>query len=98
MARTGHIAGVIGLFGSSVGLGRLPDSIRSSIEQAALDAAEDQRQMGGPEDAAATAQLAAHGMSIREIDPAGFLKAANRLWTSEARALGVGAWLEAIRG
>jgi tripartite ATP-independent transporter DctP family solute receptor len=98
MARTSHIAGVLGLFGSSVGLGRLPAGVRSRIEQAAFDAAADERAMGGPEDAAATAQLAAHGMSIRDIDPAGFLEAADRLWHSEARALGAGAWLEAIRG
>src|SRR6187402_1695263 len=38
MARTSHIAGVLGLFGSSVGLGRLPEGVRSRIEQAAIDA------------------------------------------------------------
>jgi TRAP-type C4-dicarboxylate transport system substrate-binding protein len=97
MARTSHIAGVLGLFGSAVGLARLPADIRRTIEQAALDAARDQRALGGPEDAAATAQLAAQGMAIRDIRPGAFRNAAERLWTHEARALRVESWLEAIR-
>jgi tripartite ATP-independent transporter DctP family solute receptor len=97
MARTSHIAGVLGLFGSAVGLARLPADIRRTIEQAALDAARDQRALGGPEDAAATAQLAAEGMAIRDIQPGAFRNAAERLWTHEARALRVESWLEAIR-
>jgi len=54
--------------------------------------------MGAQEDASATAELAAHGMTIREIDGRAFLPVAERLWETEARALGVGPWLEVIRG
>ena len=54
--------------------------------------------MGPQEDAAATAQLAKNGMTIREIDGRALQPAAERLWAAEARALGVTSWLEAIRG
>jgi tripartite ATP-independent transporter DctP family solute receptor len=97
MARTRHIAGVVGLFASSVGLARLPPEIRSAVERAAIDAASEQRAIGPREDTAATAQLAAQGMTIRDIDGALFQPAAERLWTAEARVLDVGKWLEAIR-
>jgi hypothetical protein len=36
-------------------------------------------------------------MKIREIDSRALLPAAERLWTSEARACGMTPWLEAIR-
>ncbi|MEO7276382.1 MAG: TRAP transporter substrate-binding protein [Vicinamibacterales bacterium] len=98
MTRTRHIAGVLGLFASTVGLARLPAGIREGIEAAALQAAHDQRAMGPQEDAAATAALLAKGMSIRDIDNSFFRAPAERLWTSEARTLDVGSWLEAIRG
>ncbi len=59
---------------------------------------EQQRAMGPREDAAATAQLATRGMTIRDIDgaslPAG---RPNGSGITEARALGVAPWLEAIR-
>ncbi len=97
MARTRHIAGVLGLFASSVGLARLPKELRAAIEQAAVDAAQEQRAMGPREDAAATEQLASHGMTIRDIEGRHFQQAAEQLWSSEARALGVEQWLEAIR-
>jgi tripartite ATP-independent transporter DctP family solute receptor len=98
MARTRHIAGVLGLFASAVGLARLPQDVRGAIEQAAIDAAQEQRAMGPREDTAATEQLASHGMTIRDIDGHLFQPAAEQLWNREARTLGVGKWLEAIRG
>ena len=54
--------------------------------------------MGPQEDTAATAQLTKNGMIIRDIDGRALQPAAERLWDSEARALGITAWLEAIRG
>jgi hypothetical protein len=36
-------------------------------------------------------------MTIREIDGRAFHEPAERLWQSEARALGAGSWLGAIR-
>jgi TRAP-type transport system periplasmic protein len=98
MAHTGHIAGVLGLFASTAGLSRLPAALRATLEQAALDAANEQRAMGAQEDAAATAQLAEQGMTIREIDGRAFRQPAERLWNTEARVLDVTPWLEAIRG
>ena len=98
MARTRHIAGVLGLWASTVTLARLPSGLRDTIEQAALEAARHQRAMGPLEDQSASEQLARHGMTIREIDGRPLRPAAERLWTREARALGVESWLEAIRG
>jgi tripartite ATP-independent transporter DctP family solute receptor len=97
MARTRHIAGVLGLFASTVGLARLPSGFRATLEQAAVDAAQQQRAMGPQEDRAAAAELSARGMTIREIDGSAFRQPAERLWEEEGRALGVGAWLGAIR-
>jgi len=97
MTRTRHIAGVLGLFASTTGLARLPAGMREQLEGAAIRAAQDQRAMGPPEDAAATASLTAKGMTIRDIDGGFFRQPAERLWAIEGRALGVGAWLEAIR-
>ena len=57
MARTRHIAGVLGLWASTVTLARLPAEIRAALERAAREAARRQRAMGPQEDAAATAQL-----------------------------------------
>ena len=98
MARTRHIAGLLGLWASTASLARLPADLRGTLQQAALGAARYQRAMGPQEDASATAELAAHGMTIREIDGRAFLPVAERLWETEARALGVGPWLEVIRG
>jgi TRAP-type transport system periplasmic protein len=97
MARTRHIAGVLGFFASSVGLARIPRAFRAAIEQAAIDAAGEQRAMGPREDAAATEQLASHGMTIRDIEGRLFQKAAERLWITESRTLDATQWLEAIR-
>jgi tripartite ATP-independent transporter DctP family solute receptor len=97
MARTRHIAGVLGFFASSVGLARIPREFRAAIEQAAIDAAGEQRAMGPREDAAATEQLASHGMTIRDIEGRLFQKAAERLWITESRTLDATQWLEAIR-
>jgi tripartite ATP-independent transporter DctP family solute receptor len=98
MARTRHIAGVLGLFASTAGLARLPDGLRAVLEQAAIDAARHQRAMGAQEDASATEQLRGLGMTIRDIDGSAFRTPAERLWDTESRALGVSSWLEAIRG
>jgi tripartite ATP-independent transporter DctP family solute receptor len=97
MARTRHIAGVLGLFASTVGLARLPPGFREIIEHAALEAARLQRSMGPHEDTEAATELMARGMTIREIDGTAFRQPAERLWETEARALGVASWLEAIR-
>jgi tripartite ATP-independent transporter DctP family solute receptor len=98
MARTRHIAGVLGLWTSAATLRRLPSDLRAALETAAREAARQQRARGPEEDTAATAQLARHGMTIRDVDGHALLPAAERLWGSEARALGVTRWLEAIRG
>jgi TRAP-type transport system periplasmic protein len=97
MARTRHIAGVLGLFASTVGLARIPPEFRDPIERAAAAAAIEQRAMGPREDAAATEQLTSRGMTIRDIEGRLFQRAAEQLWTSEGRALGVTEWLQAIR-
>ncbi len=98
MARTRHIAGVLGLWASAATLARLSPGLRAALEGAALEAAKRQRAMGPQEDTAATAQLTKNGMIIRDIDGRALQPAAERLWNSEARALGITAWLEAIRG
>jgi TRAP-type transport system periplasmic protein len=98
MARTAHIAGILGLWASNATLTRLPADVRTAIEAAAIEAARRHRARGPEEDRTATEQLAAHGMTIREIDRSGLQPAAERLWNTEARSLGVTPWLEAIRG
>ncbi len=97
MARTRHIAGVIGLFASSTNLARLPADIRSALERSALEASAAQRAVGPREDTAATEQLTGLGMTIRDIDGRAFRQPAERLWEREARALDALAWLGAIR-
>jgi TRAP-type C4-dicarboxylate transport system substrate-binding protein len=95
MARTRHIAGVLGLWASGVGLQRLPAGLLPKLEQAALEAARRQRARVAPEDAAASSGLLAQGMTIRDIDRKGFRAAAEALWLEEARALDTSAWLRA---
>jgi tripartite ATP-independent transporter DctP family solute receptor len=97
MARTRHIAGVIGLWASAVTLGRLPAGLRGVLEDAARRAAEHQRAMGPGEDIDASARLAERGMTIREIDGRAFQRPAEELWQREARALDAASWLEMIR-
>jgi TRAP-type transport system periplasmic protein len=97
MVQTRHIAGVLGLFASSAGLSRLPAELRTVLERAAREASAAQRAVGPREDATATSQLSSLGMAIRDIDRAAFRAPAERLWQSEARALGADAWLDAIR-
>ena len=97
MARTRHIAGVLGLWASTAGLARLPAGFREPIERAALNAAAYQRAMGPKEDATALAELTKRGMAIRDINAAEFSQRARTLWETEASALGVSSWLEAIR-
>lgn len=97
MTRTRHIAGVLGLFGSSAALGRLPADLRAILGQAAREAAVGQRALGPKEEQAARDRLAQHGMTFRDFDPAAFRDRAEELWAAEGRALGVLPWLEAIR-
>ena len=97
MVRTRHIAGVIGLWASAATLRRLPAGLREVLENAARRAAENQRAMGPAEDLDAMARLVERGMTIRDIDVTGFQRRAEDLWTTEARALDAGAWLEMIR-
>jgi TRAP-type C4-dicarboxylate transport system substrate-binding protein len=98
MARTRHIAGVLGLWTSAATLTRLPSDLRAALETAAQEAARQQRAMGPREDSAATEQLSKNGMTIRDVDGRALRPAAERLWETEARALGITRWLEAIRG
>jgi tripartite ATP-independent transporter DctP family solute receptor len=98
MARTRHIAGVLGLWASTTTMARLPADIRAALETAALEAAARQRAMGPREDAAATEALTRAGMTIREIDGRALQPSAERLWDREARVLGITSWLEAITG
>lgn len=97
MARTRHIAGVLGLWGSTASLSTLPADLRATLARAAVEAARQQRAMGAREDSDATAQLVERGMIIREIDGRGFRQRAEQLWETEARALGVGSWLAAVQ-
>lgn len=97
MARTRHIAGVLGLWASSATLARITPSLREVLEDAARRAAAHQRAMGPAEDTDAVKQLAERGMTIREIDAQAFLRPAEQLWQREARTLGATAWLDMIR-
>jgi TRAP-type transport system periplasmic protein len=97
MTRTGHIAGVLGLWASTAALERLPADARALLERAGPEAARQQREAGAAEDARATAELRERGMTIREIDVTSFRKSATTLWEDEARTLGVGSWLQLIR-
>jgi tripartite ATP-independent transporter DctP family solute receptor len=97
MARTRHIAGVLGLFASSASLARFPADVRAVLQQAALEASRRQRDMGPKEDSEATLKLAALGMRVREIDSQAFQQPAEQLWDREARALDVTSWLRTIR-
>ena len=98
MTRTGHIAGVLGLWASTGALQRLPAEVVALLERAAPEAARQQRDVGAAEDVLATAQLRERGMTIREIDVTSFREAASRLWENESRILDVGSWLKLIRG
>jgi TRAP-type transport system periplasmic protein len=96
MARTRHIAGVVGLWASTATFDVLPGDVRAILARAALDAAEEQRAMGPEEDTRATAELMKHGMAIHDIDLGPLRAAAERLWDTQARAMGVTSWLETI--
>lgn len=97
MARTSHIAGVLGLWASTATFDRLPADLRATLGQAAIAAAADQRAMGHREETDAMAELAQRGMKIGDVDRRPLQPAAERLWESEARQLGIMPWLEAIR-
>jgi TRAP-type C4-dicarboxylate transport system substrate-binding protein len=98
MARTRHIAGVLGLWTSTATLARIPADVRHLLERAAIDAARRQRAMGPTEDSGAMGKLRERGMTIREVDSTALRPAAERLWEAEARALDVADWLGVIRG
>ena len=98
MVRTGHIAGVLGLWASADALRRLPAEVVALLERAATEAGRQQREVGAAEDALATNQLRERGMTIREMDVTSFRAAASRLWENESRFLGVDPWLQLIRG
>lgn len=97
MTRTGHIAGVLGLWASTAAMQQLPADVVSLLERAGPEAARQQREVGAAEDTKATAQLRERGMTVREIDVSNFRHAAAALWESEAHSLGVGPWLQSIR-
>ncbi len=97
MTRTSHIAGVLGLWASTVTLARLPPDLRAILEKAATDAATYQRGVGPHEEAIAAAELIKRGMTIRDFDNSTFRQRAEGFWESEGRALGVTSWLGAIR-
>lgn len=97
MARTRHIAGVLGLFASGATLARLSPDVRQALERAALQASADQRAAGEREDRTATDTLVERGMVIRDLDVTPLRQAAVALWEQEGRALGVDAWLNVIR-
>ena len=98
MARTRHIAGVLGLYASSAGMARVPRAILARIEEAAQEAARRHRAMGAGEDREAMAELQAKGMTIRDLDRSVFLPKAEVLWQDQARELDVARWLAAARG
>ena len=97
MTRTRHIAGVLGLWASTITLAGLPADVRALLERAAQGAARHQREVGPGEESAAAAELTQNGMTIREFDNSPFRARAEQLWTTEGRRLGVMPWLEAIR-
>ena len=76
MARTRHIAGVLGLFASSVGLARLPAGLRPRIEERGPRSGRARARHGRPRRPASTARLTEQGMKIRDIDRSPFLVAA----------------------
>jgi TRAP-type transport system periplasmic protein len=98
MTRTRHIAGVLGLWASTATFDALPSDIRATLEHAARAAAVEQRAMGPQEDSRATTQLASQGMTIHDIDLSPLRGAAEQLWATEGRTLGVASWLETILG
>lgn len=98
MTRTSHIAGILGLWASTHSFGQLPSDLRDVITAAARGAAEHQRVVGPKAEASAADELSRLGMTIREFDNSPFRQKAEALWQSEGRALGVTAWLDAIRG
>jgi tripartite ATP-independent transporter DctP family solute receptor len=97
MARTRHIAGVLGLYASSAGLARVPPALIPRFEEAALEAARRHRAMGASEEREAMAELQAKGMKIREFDGAALRPKAEALWQEQARDLDVTRWLAAAR-
>ncbi len=99
MARTRHIAGVLGLWASTVTLARLPADIRTALEGAALEAARaparDGSRRGYGGDGTADEERHDHPRHRR---PRACSRRPSGCGTSEARALGITSWLEAIRG
>ena len=98
MTRTGHIAGVLGLWASTGAHAAAAGRRGRAARAGGAEAGRQQRDVGAAEDALATAELRERGMTIREIDVTSFRQAASRLWENEARTLGVDPWLQLIRG
>jgi tripartite ATP-independent transporter DctP family solute receptor len=94
LTRTRHIAGVLGLWGSTVTLERLPPDLRTTIEQAARAAALEQRSLGPVRESEAESALTAQGMTLREFDNTTFRERALQLCADEARTHGVTPWFE----
>jgi TRAP-type C4-dicarboxylate transport system substrate-binding protein len=97
MARTRHIAGLLGLWGSMVTLERLPADLGEIIRRSAREASDVQRAAGPREEADALEALMTQGMAVRDIDTGVFRERAEGFWDREARALGVTDWLGTIR-
>ena len=94
MARTGHIAGVLGLYASEVGLARIPAELAPQARGRGPRGRQRASARWGPEeDRTATAKLAEAGMTIREIDRGAFLAPAEALWKQQAHELDAVAWL-----
>ena len=97
MTRTRHIAGVLGLWMSTESESRLPPGLLPIVETAAREASAEQRAAGPREEADALKVLQARGMRVGDLDTAEFRARAEAFWQSEARALNVTRWLDAIR-
>jgi tripartite ATP-independent transporter DctP family solute receptor len=98
MTRTRHIAGVLGLWFSAEAESRLPTGLLPIIEEAARGASAAQRDAGPREEDAALKVLIERGMTVGDVDTRPFVRRAESFWQSEAKALDVTRWLEAIRG
>ena len=99
MARTGHIAGVLGLWASTGALAAAARRRASRCSSARRRRpARQQRARSAPRRMRwRPTELRERGMTIREIDGTAFRAAARRLWENEARTLGVDPWLQPIR-
>ena len=99
MARTGHIAGVLGLWASAASLARLPADVRALLERRAATAADASSGRSAPhEEPWRPTSSRERGMTIREIDAPRSARPPRDSGRRESRALGVEPWLQLIRG